>query len=90
MQDRSWMLNAEAIRAAKDCIHIIKAELGIKLLLSDPSFMQTLHEYVELTDANELNNAYVKLLTFAGVGKTIRQFKKRNFVTDHLSRTGYL
>lgn len=75
--DRSWMLNPKAIRAAKECIQIVKRELGIKLTLSHPEFMGMLHEYVDLTDSSELGQAYSKLLGMAGVGNVVQSLKPR-------------
>jgi len=72
MKDRSWMLNAEAIKAARACVDCVKKELDIKLTLSHPDFMTLLHEYVEMTDSKELGTAYARLLSHAGVGKTVR------------------
>ena len=75
--DRSWMLNPKAIRAAKECIQIVKKELGIKLTLSHPEFMGMLHEYCELTDSPELGKSYSKLLAMAGVGNVVQNLKPR-------------
>jgi len=78
--DRSWMLNPKAIRAAKECIMIVKKELGVKLTLSHPEFMEMLHEYVDLTDSAELGTAYSKLLSMAGVGNVVHNLKPRKVV----------
>lgn len=66
MNDRSWMLSAQAIRAARECINIVKEELGIKLTLSHSDFLYMLYEYVELTDSIPLADAYANLLSLAG------------------------
>ncbi len=63
--DKSWMLNSKAIRTAKECITIVKDELGIKLTLSHPDFMSLLQEYTELTDSAPLASAYKRLSAFA-------------------------
>lgn len=76
MIDRSWMLNHQAIRTAKDCINLVKDELDIKLTLSHPEFMELLHSYVELTDSQPLAEAYSRLLSMAGVGNVIRNIGK--------------
>jgi len=68
MSDRSWMLNTNAIRTAKECIGIVKDELQIKLTLSHPEFMELLHSYVELTDSKRLSDAYTRLASMAGAG----------------------
>lgn len=66
MQDRSWMINAKAMRAAKQCVEVVRDELGVKLLLSNPDFISLLHDYVELTDSIELQAAYADLMVYAG------------------------
>lgn len=77
MNDRSWMLNPQAIRIAKDCIQHVKEELGVKLLLSHPDFVQMLHEYVELTESQALAEAYTKLIAFAGPGTIVQSLSKK-------------
>lgn len=65
MSDRDWMLNASAIRAAKECIRVVKEEMGIKLLLSNPEFYFLLQEYVELTQSPNLAKAFQDLQQYA-------------------------
>ncbi|MCG8611454.1 MAG: hypothetical protein MI864_13045 [Pseudomonadales bacterium] len=66
MSDKNWMLNPSAIRAARTCIQITQEELDIKLKLSHPQFIELLGDYVELTESDELLQAYEELLNFAG------------------------
>lgn len=63
--DKSWMLNPKAIRVAKECIHCIKEELGIKLTLAHPQFMELLTEYTELMDNEHLATSFAELCTMA-------------------------
>ena len=70
--DRSWMLNPQAIRYAKECVRLVQEELGIRLKLSHPDFVQMLHEYAELTASRELGDAYAQLISLAGVGNVVR------------------
>ena len=70
--DRSWMLNPQAIRYAKECVRLVQEELGIRLKLSHPDFVQMLHEYAELTGSRELGDAYAQLIALAGVGNVVR------------------
>ena len=77
MVDKSWLLNPAAIRVAKKCIQSVQDELGVKLKLSHPEFMQMLHEYVELTDSEELGTSYSELLSFIGVGKAVQGLAKK-------------
>ena len=65
MNDRSWMLNPSAITAARNCIHLVQDELGVKLKLSHPQFIEMLQEYAELTDSEELNESLATLLQYA-------------------------
>lgn len=67
MTDKSWLLNPSAIKAAKCCIQITQDELGIKLKLSHPQFLEMLAEYVDLTDSPILQQAYAELAAFAGI-----------------------
>ncbi len=65
MQDRSWMIEVKAVRAAKQCIELVREELGVKLLLSNPDFLDLLKDYTELTDSIELQAAYADLMVYA-------------------------
>lgn len=65
MSDKSWMLNAKAIAAARKCISIVEVELGIKLKLSNPDFLELLIEYVELNESSELEKALLVLAQYA-------------------------
>ena len=65
MTDKNWMLNPTAIAQARSCIAIIKNELGIKLRLSHPQFLQLIFEYIDLTDSEELAEAYNVLASYA-------------------------
>ena len=66
MSDKSWMLNPTAIAQAKNCIQIIQHELGIKLKLSHPQFLEMIKEYIDLTDSDELAKSYNQLAQLAG------------------------
>ena len=64
MNDKNWMLNPSAIRAARKCINITQIELGVSLKLSHPQFIEMLVEYADLTESNELQESLVELMTF--------------------------
>lgn len=66
MTDKNWMLNPTAISQARSCISIIQDELGVKLKLSHPQFLELIYDYIELTDSQELADAYNVLASFAG------------------------
>lgn len=88
MNDRTWILNPAAIKAAKECINLVKKELGVKLLLSHPEFTLMLHEYVELTDSTELKTAYSRLIAFAGPGTIIKTLGEEHQNVVPLKSTG--
>jgi hypothetical protein len=69
MNDKGWMLNPDAIKQARMCINIIQEELGVKLKLSHPEFLNMINDYVDLTESVELEMAYRNLLQFDGEGK---------------------
>jgi hypothetical protein len=69
MSDKSWMLSADAISKARMCITVIQDELGVKLKLSHPDFLNMIKEYVELTESSTLRDAYNELVVFAGQPK---------------------
>ena len=70
MSDKSWMLNAKAIAAARKCISIVDAELDVKLKLSHPDFLELLVDYAELNESNELHAAIAVLAQFAPANVT--------------------
>ena len=78
MTDKQWMLNPQAIRHAKECMHIIKDELDIKLTLSHPDFIFLLHEYVEMLESPALGAAYAKLIAMAGPGSILANMPKKH------------
>ncbi|GAA5315732.1 MAG: hypothetical protein AseanaTS_09370 [Candidatus Pelagadaptatus aseana] len=65
MTDKSWLLNAKAIAAARKCISIVEAELGIKLKLAHPDFLDLLVEYADLNQSAELEKALSLLAQYA-------------------------
>lgn len=75
MADKSWMLNPKAIRHANECIRIIKESEGFRLKLSQPNFLQSLHEYVEKLESKQLGESYAQLLSMAGVGNVLRSLE---------------
>lgn len=77
MVDKEWMLNPKAIRYAKECMHIVKDELGVKLMLSNPSFMSLLHEYVEMIESPKLGTAYANLIAMAGPGSILAEITRK-------------
>lgn len=77
MSDKSWMLNPKAIRQAKECINLVRVMTGAKLKLSDPNFIQQLHEHVESTGSRDLGEAYARLISMAGVGFIVHNLRPK-------------
>ena len=84
MTDKSWMLNPKAIRYAKECMHIVRDELGVKLTLSHPDFIHLLHEYVEMLDSSELGLAYSRLISMAGPGAVVKSLKSKEEIENNI------
>lgn len=76
--DRSWMLNPKTIRVIKECMTLVKNEFDEKLALSNENFMQLLHEFVERSSSADLQEAYTRLLSMAGVGDVLKSLKPKN------------
>lgn len=85
MSDKDWLLNPSAIKAAKACILIVQGELGIKLTLSHPEFLEMLKDYVELTGSDELESAYHRLVDYAGT--SAHHFKAGESITPEPKKT---
>lgn len=83
--DKSWLLNPKAIQAAKACIHIVEQELGVKLKLSHPDFLNLLYDYCELTDSEQLIKAFKILISMAGV-EVKQELLKNHSETNASSR----
>ena len=80
MADKSWMLNPKAIRHANECIRIIKEVEGVRLKLSQPDFLQTLHRYVDELKSRDLGTAYSNLVAMAGVGNIFADMPAKTVV----------
>lgn len=65
MSDKDWLLNAAAIRAAKECIKEVEANLEVRLSLTHPEFLQMLNDYSELCESPGLTEKVNNLNTFA-------------------------
>ncbi len=77
MTDKSWMLNPKAIRCAKECIRIIQEERGLRLKLSQPDFLQIIHEILDQSQSKVLGDAYARLISMAGVGFVMQNLHSR-------------
>ena len=70
MSANEWLLNRDAIAAARRCIESVQQELGIRLGLSHPEFIELLKQYVELTGSVDMRARYNELMEFAA-GETL-------------------
>ena len=77
MTDKSWMLNPKAIRCAKECIRIIQEERGLRLKLSQPDFLQIIHEILDQTHSRALGDCYARLISMAGVGFVMQNLRSK-------------
>lgn len=77
MTDKSWMLNPKAIRCAKECIRIIQEERGLRLKLSQPDFLQIIHEILDQTQSRALGDCYARLISMAGVGFVMQNLQAK-------------
>lgn len=77
MTDKSWMLNPKAIRCAKECIRIIQEERGLRLKLSQPDFLQIIHEILDQTQSRTLGDCYARLISMAGVGFVMKNLQAK-------------
>lgn len=76
MTDKKWLLNHAAIKSARTCINLIQEELGIKLTLSHPDFLDMVTAYAELTESVELQSAFSELSNFVNVNQNEQSTKK--------------
>ncbi len=67
MSTKQWLLNHEAITQAKKCISLIDKQLGIRLKLTHPHFLDMIKDYAELTESEQLQQSYAQLALLAGV-----------------------
>lgn len=87
MSDRGWILNPAAIAAAKACILVVQEELGVKLRLSHPQFIELLNEYCELTASAKLETAYLKLMSFAEAKNKESKVRRKSTVVQPSTNT---
>ena len=71
MQDKSWLLKPAAISVAKNCIHVVQNELGVRLPLTHPEFLKMLNEYAELSGSEVLAREVSALNAHAAAGAAV-------------------
>ena len=86
MNDKAWLLNPKAIAAAKLCIKVVENELGVKLKLSHPDFVELLYEYCDLTESENLKRAFKILVSMAGedIKNSIRKTHQQNTLPENV------
>lgn len=65
MSDKSWLLSAAAIKVAKECVKTVEIELGVRLSLAHPDFLQMLNDYAEMCESEALSRHVGALNRFA-------------------------
>ena len=65
MTTHNWLMQREAIYAAKRCCKLIEQKLGLKLSLAHPAFVTMLGDYASLYDCEEITEAYRQLARYA-------------------------
>lgn len=65
MSEKSWLLSAAAMKVAKECIKTVELELGVRLSLTHPEFLQMLNDYAEMCDSEQLTRHVQALNKFA-------------------------
>ena len=71
MNSKKWLLNPTAIKAARICIKAVQEELGVKLTLSHPKFLELLRDYCELTESEKLKESYSQLIKLSDNGELL-------------------
>lgn len=65
MNSNAWLMQRDAIYAAKLCSKLIEEKLGLRLSLAHPAFVSMLGDYAGLYDCEEITDAYRRLASFA-------------------------
>lgn len=63
--DKEWLLNHKAIQAARECMGIVRDEMGIKLTLANPDLLPLLAEYSLALEIESLRKSFVHLMSMA-------------------------
>ncbi|MEM8496859.1 MAG: hypothetical protein AAF542_02480 [Pseudomonadota bacterium] len=65
MKTNAWIMQRDAIYAAKLCSKLIEEKFGLKLSLAHPAFISMLGDYAGLFDCEEITEAYRRLASYA-------------------------
>ena len=76
MGNKDWLLNAAAIKVARQCIKLVDEELGIRLTLSHPDFLELLEQYSQLSDSSRLMGAVNELMSYSSRASAVSDKKK--------------
>ena len=75
--ESSWVLKREAVLLAKECIATVQQQLGVRLKLAHPEFLDLLGDYVDLLEDQTFKHNVTKLYAFAGLDPTFNVEPKR-------------
>lgn len=86
--DKGWLLKREALQVAKRCIQMIESELGVRLKLADPEFLQILGEYVGLLEQEDFQAQVACLYEHAGLQSPFQNQAQAVISTDVIQFAG--
>ena len=64
MQNKHFIRSYYAAKTARECVAIIYSELGIKLSISKPHFLNRVENCTKLIDSQDLMEAYTDLTLY--------------------------
>lgn len=88
MNSNTWLMQRDAIYAAKLCSKLIEEKLGLKLSLAHPAFMSMLGDYAGLYDCEEITEAYRQLAAYAPARQAkvmLEKIEERQIEKRHVS-----
>lgn len=88
MNPNAWLMQRDAIYAAKLCSKLIEQKLGLKLSLAHPAFVSMLGHYAGLYDCEEITDAYRRLASFAPAQQAsvmLEKIEERQIEKRHVS-----
>lgn len=89
MSSKDWLLNAAAIKVARQCIKLVDEELGVRLTLSHPDFLELLEEYSLLSDSSRLVVAVRELSSYSSRERVVSAVNDKKNVIAINERSGF-
>lgn len=85
MNDRHWLLNINAVRAAQKCARLVELEFAIKMPLARTDFLEKIAECAANSDSQALKSAVVELTDIIHPDKTLPEDQQETLV--HMGKT---